>query len=180
MKIELKKLKIAEHLSEETTAFTADVYVNGKCIGYAKNDGQGGETDIRCHFPADSIERKLCAEAEEWAKTQPPYSEGGGEPLPMTLDFYIDLMVYDVLLAQAEAKEQAKLKKLQLKEIHVGVPDSGRYQRWLWKKMTLAQLAANPSGKGAVQSRIDCIKRDLKEGHVILNAEYLRSLGFTV
>ena len=66
MKIELKKLKVAEHLSEETTAYSADVYVNGKCIGYAQNNGQGGETDIRCHFPADSSERILCAEAEAW------------------------------------------------------------------------------------------------------------------
>lgn len=180
MKIELKKLKIAEHLSEETTAYTADVYIDGKCIGYAKNDGQGGETDIRCNHASDSPLHKLLYDAIEWAKNQPPYSEGGGAPLPMTLDFYIDLMVYDVLLAKAEAKEQAKLKKLQLKEIHVGVPDSGRYHRWLWKKMTLAQMAAVPSGKGAVQSRIDVIKRDLKAGEAIINAEYLRALGFTV
>jgi hypothetical protein len=180
MKIELKKLKVAEHLSEETTAYSADVYVNGKCIGYAQNNGQGGETDIRCHFPADSSERKLCAEAEAWATEQPPYSEGGGQPLPMTLDFYLDLMVYDVLLAKAEAKEQAKLKRMQLKEIHVGVPDSGRYRRWSWKKMTLAELAAIPSGKGAVQSRIDILKRDMKADEVIINAEYLRALGFTV
>jgi hypothetical protein len=41
-------------------------------------------------------------------------------------------------------------------------------------------MAAKPSGKGAVQTRIDTIKRELKAGEEILNATYLRSLGFTV
>lgn len=180
MKIELKKLKVAEHLSEETTAYTADVYIDGKCVGYAKNNGQGGETDIYCNHPSDSPLHGLLNQAIEWAKTQPPYSEGGGNPLPMTLDFYLDLMVYDVLIAKAEAKEQARMKKLQMKEIQVGVPDSGRWRAWSWKKMTLEQLAFNPSGKAAVQSRIDILKRDMKAGEVIINAEYLRALGFTV
>jgi len=39
MKVELKNVKFSEHMSEETNAFTADVYVDGKKCGYAKNDG---------------------------------------------------------------------------------------------------------------------------------------------
>jgi hypothetical protein len=35
MKIELKKVQIYNKLSEETTAFTADIYVNGVKAGYA-------------------------------------------------------------------------------------------------------------------------------------------------
>ena len=45
MNITLKNLKVAEHLSEETLAFTATVYVDEKRIGTAKNDGHGG-----CNF----------------------------------------------------------------------------------------------------------------------------------
>ena len=37
MNIELRKLKIVESMSEETTAFTADIYVDGYKSGYAKN-----------------------------------------------------------------------------------------------------------------------------------------------
>ena len=41
MKIQLKSLKVFEEMSEETTAFVADVFVNNKKVAYAKNDGIG-------------------------------------------------------------------------------------------------------------------------------------------
>ena len=41
-RVALKSLKIAKHLSRETLAFTATVYVDGKKIGYAQNQGHGG------------------------------------------------------------------------------------------------------------------------------------------
>ena len=44
MTIELKSVKIAKHLSEETTAFTASVWLDGKRVGTARNDGRGGCT----------------------------------------------------------------------------------------------------------------------------------------
>lgn len=47
MKIELKRLSISERLSQETTAFAADVWVDGKNVGTAENDGRGGETIVR-------------------------------------------------------------------------------------------------------------------------------------
>jgi hypothetical protein len=175
MKIELKKIRVVEAFSEETTAFSADLYINGKLVGYTKNDGHGGETDIYCNHASDSPLHKLLYDAIEWAKAQPPYSEGGGTPLDMTLDFYIDLMVD----AHLKTKEDAKLKKMQMKEIHVGIPNSGTYRRYHWVGATLAQMAAT-SGKGAVQTRIDIIKRELKAGEEILNSTYLQSLGFTV
>ena len=37
MDIQLRKLKINKEFSEETTAFTADIYVDGYKSGYAKN-----------------------------------------------------------------------------------------------------------------------------------------------
>lgn len=42
MKIELRKLKIAEHLSEETTAFSAEIHVDGVLAAHASNHGTGG------------------------------------------------------------------------------------------------------------------------------------------
>lgn len=45
-RLTLKNVKIAKHMSEETIAFTAAVYWDGKKIGDAKNDGHGGPNDI--------------------------------------------------------------------------------------------------------------------------------------
>jgi len=44
--VEIKNLKVADHLSEGTLAFTASVWVNGKKVGDAKNSGRGGMTDV--------------------------------------------------------------------------------------------------------------------------------------
>lgn len=45
--IELKNVKIAKHLSEETTAFTASVWLNGLRVGTARNDGRGGPSELQ-------------------------------------------------------------------------------------------------------------------------------------
>lgn len=44
MKIELKRFTTNARLSQETTAFAADVWVDGKKVGTAENDGHGGMT----------------------------------------------------------------------------------------------------------------------------------------
>jgi hypothetical protein len=62
MKVELKKLALYPRLSEETTAFNADLWVDGKKVGYAKNDGHGGATFVNWTvLPArrDEIEAAL-------------------------------------------------------------------------------------------------------------------------
>ena len=52
MKAELRKVKIARHMSEETTAFTADLWVDDKHIGHVKNDGRGGANFIDHRYDA--------------------------------------------------------------------------------------------------------------------------------
>lgn len=39
---ELRHLSVAENLSEETTAFSADIYIDGVRAGYVRNSGHGG------------------------------------------------------------------------------------------------------------------------------------------
>lgn len=43
--IELRKVKISEWASRETTCFEAEVWVNGKKLGWVGNDGHGGMHD---------------------------------------------------------------------------------------------------------------------------------------
>jgi len=44
--IELKRFTTNARLSQETTAFAADVWVDGKKAGTAENDGHGGNTMV--------------------------------------------------------------------------------------------------------------------------------------
>ena len=46
MKLQLKKVKVYDELSEETICFTAELYANGKKVATVKNDGRGGSTDV--------------------------------------------------------------------------------------------------------------------------------------
>jgi len=41
MKPELRKVKVYRGMSEETTAFTAQLWVDGEHIAYLKNDKRG-------------------------------------------------------------------------------------------------------------------------------------------
>ena len=42
MDVELKAVKTAKHLSQETIAYSASIYVDGKRIGIVSNSGTGG------------------------------------------------------------------------------------------------------------------------------------------
>jgi hypothetical protein len=64
MKIELKRISYNSRLSQETSAYAADVWVNGVKRGTVQNDGHGGPDLI---FP-----HTLAQEIETYAKTLPP------------------------------------------------------------------------------------------------------------
>lgn len=81
MKIELRNVKTYPRNSEETAAFNASVYVDGKRVGEASNSGRGEAN--RLEVPRD-IEEKMSA----FCKTLPPSGD-----LPMDLDFFISLQV---------------------------------------------------------------------------------------
>ena len=46
MKIDLRKVKFFDEMSEETSCFKAEIWENGKHIADVKNDGRGGCNDI--------------------------------------------------------------------------------------------------------------------------------------
>ncbi len=46
MKVELKNLKVHQDMSEETTCFSATIYIDGKKAGNAENSGKGACTMI--------------------------------------------------------------------------------------------------------------------------------------
>ena len=70
LRVDLKKVKIARSLSEETTAFTAQLWVEGEYIAVLTNDGRGGATHIR-HLFNDRVGLNTRAQVtafEKWCK----------------------------------------------------------------------------------------------------------------
>jgi hypothetical protein len=90
MKIELRKMKSAPSMSQETNAFTAEVWVDGVRRGTARNDGHGGPNHVE---PAS-----LALEIEAHARTLPPVKVpwGRGE-LEMCGDLLLGRMVQRAL-----------------------------------------------------------------------------------
>ena len=83
--IQLKNVKVAWNMSEETTAFTATLYIDGAAAAYVKNEGTGGDNHPRF------MDRNLEKEFHEFCKSLPPeyLDDDDDEPYPMTYDSFI-------------------------------------------------------------------------------------------
>ena len=165
MKIEIKNIKFSEALSEETNAFTANLYINGKKVGYCKNQGHGGCTD---YYPDSKEDWKAIHEAEAYCKALPKIQWRGCE-FDQSLESVIDQLLEDWLKAREQKKLERKMKTCVL----VGVPDNPHYGVYNYKR----PLSDFPTPQ--LQASIDRIKAKLHEGEVILNNN-LEALGVTV
>jgi hypothetical protein len=170
MKIELKKIKFSEHLSEETNAFTAEIYINGKNAGYAKNDGQGGCT----FYHAYEGNRELIEQAEQHCLTLPPINYGTFQ-IDMNLENKIDQLFEEWLKAKDEAKLNKKLQKDMLDGLCIKT--NGGYEKLTWKSgkitFTIAQMIRVENGKKMLRDKISEIRG---EGKQILNTNIPQEL----
>jgi len=171
MKIELKKISFNERMSEETNCFVADLYINGKKVGYVKNEGHGGCTDYRGNSKEDNV---LIQEAEKYFLSLPKVkSEEYNFEYQPTLESYID----EQLEAYLKAKEMKKMEKYMLTGILFGIPNSGSYSRIDYKHSLSALAKVNHL---ALQARVNQIKeRYCTKGEVILNTN-LTELGISI
>lgn len=172
MKIEIKNIKTAEHLSKETNAFTADIFVGGKKVGYARNDGRGGCTDYN-RYPGDG-NMEAIKKAEEYCKTLPNkvYPAMFGSPelsVKMDLETFID----DAIEQHLDKKEKAKLEKKMVDHLMWGVPNSGSYTQIKFKR-PLNQVTTE-----LLQKYVDTYKKEFKDGVVFLNTN-LEALGIKI
>lgn len=108
MKIELKRFSYSERLSEETSAFAADVWIDGKNVGYAKNDGHGGCTIVQIN-PLELREK-----VEAYARTLMPddlkvLGFSGTEHI-------IDEMVEAELQRRHDERERKRIERFDTKE----------------------------------------------------------------
>lgn len=166
MDIKLKNIYVNQRMSEETTAFTADLHIDNYKAGFVRNDGRGGMTDIDAY---NDKGRQLIKEAENYCKTLPPRtyppSEWSPEPLTveMNLENFVDDLVADFLDRKELARFQAKMEKSMTNGIVYGIPDKEfsvlRYNK------TLKQVYEDQAG-------LQMLKRDIHDGIVPrLNAD---------
>lgn len=120
MKITLKNVKMHPDMSEETNCFSASIYLDGKRIGFVKNEGRGGVNLV------DREDRKAGAKVEAYAKTLPPLPPfyKGGKPL----EYNLDMLIGDLL----EKYEEERIHK-----------------RW-YKKGTVFRLKGDKKGEWKV------------------------------
>lgn len=88
MQCEVRNVKIHKKLSEETTCFTATLYIDGQKAADVSNRGNGG-----CHL-YHWFNHELETPFKEYAKSLPPIQCELG-PLAMDMDGYVDELVID-------------------------------------------------------------------------------------
>lgn len=186
MKIEIKNIKHSAHLSEETEAFTATLYIEGKKAAYVRNDGQGGPTNI---VPENGDGRKLVQQAVSYCRTLPPILDPEtdgltGTPLPMDLELFIDTLLFDYLKGKDEKQFQRKIDKAMLTNIVVGsdaTPDEFRTFR---SKRPISDWLQTEASK-AILVRIlkEQVLPKMQKGEQIVNrnipAEIFKAAGLT-
>lgn len=166
MKIELKSVKIFLAMSEETTAFVADVFVNGVKAAYAKNEGRGGGS----YYHAYEGKRELVAQAEKYCLTLPEIDYGSFK-IAMDLENFIDKAIEDELIAKDKKALEKKLAKKMTTCLLYGNPDfTGSYMEVNFR----IPLANIPLAR--LQETVNIHKAKMKEGQVFWNTN-LEGLG---
>ena len=182
MKIELKNIHYSEQLSEETSAFSANLYINGYKAATASNRGNGGPTN---YASFDEKGKQLIKEAEAFCKNLPPekYTVGGEEhQLDMDLELYVDSLLTDYLKKKDLQQFRKKLKKYTGNHIAIGIPDQSF--RTLRLKFPIDLLLIHPQGKSVLTDVIkEKVITNLKENERVLNTnipeEVLKNAGLS-
>jgi hypothetical protein len=153
MKVTLKKIKVSESLSEETTAFTADVYIDGILVGHAKNDGQGGCTFIHSR----GLEGRFKLDtADRYFASMPPQkhvlSNGETIELPVSVDSIVDDLIDKYQQEKYTKKVKARLRKDMLQGLAFGTEEA--YTLVRWGQLTIADLLKTPTGRVTIYKKV--------------------------
>jgi len=111
MKLSLKNVKIANHLSEETLAFTATLYVDGKETASVSNRGTGGSNN---YYHIDPEAKERVDRAEDYAR------EKTGD----------DVEALDILIATMLDEDEMWKGHRRREKIRVRVVGDGNLMEW--------------------------------------------------
>lgn len=121
MKLQLKSIKYSPSLSQETHAFTANVYLNNKKVGYARNDGIGGCTFVTISEGKPPTNDQILAMLDVIDPNPTEYKKneknGTFELVPVTtrseysrsLDTVVDILVQNFVALREIKKYQNKV-----------------------------------------------------------------------
>ena len=110
MKIELRRISYNAALSQETAAFTAEVWIDGALAFHARNHGTGG-ADVY-----HQIGRWTEAEVNVWLKSNRPQRCIGA----IACDHDLELEVSDLLIRGVEGRRLKRLLRTNLVTIERG------------------------------------------------------------
>ena len=134
MEIELKKIKIVDEMSDETTCFCADVWIDGKFEGRVQNSGQGGCNDYAPHRLEDVLQKH--------AESLGPVEFGG-----TWLERDADMVVSELLEAHRLRKE------LRRRLVFVSKSDGEIRETKAFKPRVLAELL-KPENRETTKARL--------------------------
>jgi hypothetical protein len=179
MEVTIKRLKTIE--GHEGLAFTCEVYCDGKKIGLAHDDGNGGEVDFQLH-PYTDANRKLVEQLEAELATRPKVDINidklfDGKPMMVQPD--LQWAINSAVDTELRKKDAEKMERKKKQGILYG-KNLSYCNLAYWNNMTLESMRLMPRGTDTVQAKINYIKDHLNAGETILNAEYLKSLGWKV
>lgn len=167
MVIELKNLKHYPRLSDETNAFSADLYVDGKKAADCSDDGRGGCIRFETYHYGNELYNKAVA----YCKTLPPVTgddgRGGTYSLEMDLELFVGEIVMNDLVEKDKKRFKTKMEKDMKKYILYGTEEY--YTMRGWVSITIDEMLKKPKGKEVIQKTIDDIKSKLMVGERILN-----------
>ena len=132
MQVELKSFKEHKELSDDSLAFSASLWIDGKRTAIVTNEGQGGMHRIQ---PTGPTLEKLKAnrikldEFEAYCKTlpdktlTPSWTDGEPYSIPMDGDVYIDDLVEEIFKELDKKHEEKFWKKLCAKGVVIRLVD---------------------------------------------------------
>lgn len=175
MVIELRKVQEYPRLSEETTAFSADLYIDGVKRGTAENEGKGGSTNYGSFgksLDEHHENSKFIKLAEQYCLTLPPKKYEGSHGMnpfevAMNLENYIDSLLDVALASKDQAKFNKKLDKDMATGIMYGVPNK-QYRGTMCRK-PISELLKTPEGIIDLKNDVVRIKAKIGPGEKILN-----------
>lgn len=161
----LRNFKYIDSLSEETNCFTASLYVNGQKIGFCKNSGRGGSTDIT-----------ILPTCRELGKTITEFLVGHPKVKCLEFDFDITLdfeYIVDILVEETlKAQDKARIMRMTVKNL-VFKDKEGNYYKINWKGHNIIELVSHESYRQTIRT---VILRESNKGSTLVNENIPKEL----
>ena len=135
MKIELRRITYSAALSQETSAYTADIYIDGELAFHARNQGTGGADFYH------QVGRWTEAEVNAWLKANRARRSSDA----FSYDHDLETEVSDLLSRELEARRVKRLLRTNLVTIERGQVFQYPLRKRPLEIVTRAVRATNPA-----------------------------------